>query len=94
MADQNITVNVKLGYKNTDFTRTYGIDDVARDDIQYIQEKINAINASIAAGTDGGMSAFFLADDYDESEDIGTMVGIIEAEAVIVEEELIYKRSV
>lgn len=94
MAEQNITVNVKLGYKNTDFTRTYGIDDVARADLELIQDKIDAINASISAGTDGGMSSFFLADDYDSTEDIGTMIGIIEAEAVIIEEELIYQRSV
>lgn len=93
MADQKITVNLTLGYKNTKETRTYTIDDVARDDLQYIEEKVDAINASIKAGTDDGLSAFFRSDDYDESTDTGTMVGIIEAESVIVEEELIYKRG-
>lgn len=94
MVNTTTSVNLKLGYKNTDFTRTYTIDDVARSDLQYITEKVNAINASIEAGTDDGLHNFYRADDFDESQDIGTMIGIIEAESVIIEEEVIYQRSV
>lgn len=83
------SIKLGLGYTNTDSTRQVTIGDVA-DSIcaapATVKSKIQAINASLAAGTDGGLSDFFRSDDYDAAESIGSFNQI--KSATIVESEV------
>ncbi len=83
-------IKLDLGYANTDFTRQYTINNVA-DSIasgkEAIRSGVKAINASLAAGTDEGLSAMFRADDYDAAESIGAFNHI--NSVTIVEKEII-----
>ena len=71
MADVKLT----FGYADTDFTRlyTFSCDDSL---LSGIPTKVNAINASLAGGTDGGLAAFF------QSDDGHNFVKIVKASAV------------
>lgn len=62
MATTN-SVTLTLGYDGTDFTRKLKFDNVDASALSGISSKVQAINASLSAGTDGGLSSFFLADD-------------------------------
>lgn len=83
------SIKLGIGYTNTDSTRQITIGDVA-DSIcaapATVKSKIQAINASLAAGTDGGLSDFFRADDYDAVQSIGSFNQI--KSATIVESEV------
>lgn len=84
--------NIKLefGYANTDFTRQYTInnvaDSIAADGKEAIRAGVKAINASLAAGTDDGLSAMFRSDDFDAQESIGAFNHI--NSVTIVEKEI------
>lgn len=56
------TAKLVFSYEDTEFTRTYNLE--AEDSISSgdCKAKILAINASLAAGTDGGLSDFFVSD--------------------------------
>lgn len=58
------TVRLKFTYADAD-TRTY---DLECDDnnLMDVQSKVNALNASVTAGTDGGFTTFFLSDNGEE----------------------------
>lgn len=74
-------IKLTLGYDQTDFTRkiTLGnVDDSIASDSASVKAQIQAINASIAGGTDGGLSTFFRSDDYDGVG--GTFAGIVAAQ--------------
>lgn len=76
------SATVTLAYNNTDFTRKYTIEGlsaaVMEDD--GITSAVQAINASLAGGTSDGLDTFFLADDYDANEGIGTLKEIIDVQ--------------
>lgn len=96
MADAKRSVTFKMGYTNTDFTRNFKIDDVANSAFNNIPVRAKAINDSLAAGTDGGLSDFFLADDYDASDPnniIGKFNRIISIQSEVTTEEVIYTRG-
>ncbi|MBQ7454372.1 MAG: hypothetical protein IJS69_04910 [Selenomonadaceae bacterium] len=83
MADTKNSVTMTFGYTNTDFTRKYKFDGLSASDISGAKAKIKAINASIAGGTDGGLSDFFRSDDYDDSDPnaiVGKFSGIVAAQ--------------
>lgn len=86
MADPVISIKLKMGYQNTDFTRTMIIDDVNETVLDNVETKIEAINTSLAGGTAGGLSTFFLSDDYDAATNTGTFKKINDAviEAVTI----------
>lgn len=63
MADNS--VRLTLGYENTDFTRQIVFSDVPDSLLGGVKDNVKAVNASLAAGTAGGLSAFFLSDDGD-----------------------------
>lgn len=84
------SVSLELGYKNTNFTRTMTIDGLSAAALPNIENKILAINASLAAGTDGGLGIFFRADDFDASQDKGTFNKIKTARIESVEEVYIF----
>lgn len=73
------TVKMKLSYKNTDFTRQMTIGDVADSVLADVDTKIEAINSSLEGGTAGGLETFFIADDYDAQQSIGSFKKISEA---------------
>lgn len=55
-------VKIFCGYEDTDFSRAYTFDCAASVTAD-VKVKIKAINASLEAGTDDGMSSFFVGDD-------------------------------
>lgn len=84
----DISIQMRFGYKGTDFTRDYTIDGISSAALSEAQAKILAINESLAASTDGGLSDFFLADDFDGTN--GKLDKIISATAKVVEETYIF----
>lgn len=68
MADQKNYVKATLGYTGTDFTRAYKFENVPTSALVDVKDVALAINASLAAGTDGGMKDFFRSNDYDASD--------------------------
>lgn len=84
----NISIQMRFGYKGTDFTRDYTLEGMSTAALNQAQAKILAINSSLAAGTDDGLSDFFLADDFDGTN--GKLEKIISATAKVVEETYIF----
>lgn len=77
------TLKITLGYSNTDFTRQYKIEHDAIGTPEQAEAAINALNASIAGGTDGGFADFFRADDYDATDPnniVGKCIGVVSAQ--------------
>lgn len=70
-------------YSGTDFSRNYKINGVNPDAMPNVETKIEALNASLAAGTAGSLSSVLVADDFNGN------VGFLEHidKAVIVSQE-------
>lgn len=83
-----ISIQMKFGYTGTDFTRDYTLEGISAAALNQAQAKILAINSSLAAGTDDGLSDFFLADDFDGTN--GKLKEIVSATAKVVEETYIF----
>ena len=77
-----------FGYAGTNFTRIY--TETVADSITAANVKtaVDAINASLKAGTADGLSDFFLADDFDGTN--GKFNRIIDATLENVNATLIY----
>ena len=76
-------LGLTFGYNDTDFTRKYQINDVpATLSAATIKTNIKGVNASLAGGTDDGLSAAFRADDFNASAGIGAFTGIVAAQLV------------
>ena len=73
------TLTLTLGYKDTNFTRQMKFGGLSDADLADIKENIAALNASITGGTDDGLAEFFISDDFDASNNIGTLSGITAA---------------
>lgn len=84
------SVTIELGYTNTTSTRQMTISDLSDEVLPQIESKIQAINASLAGGTDGGLGAFFRSDDFDASQNKGTFNKINFARVESVEEVYIF----
>lgn len=74
MSEIKNSVTLKFGYTNTDSSRQYTFAGVSNAALSGIEPAMLAINASLAAGTDDGLSAFFRSDDFDDST--ATVVGV------------------
>lgn len=61
----NNSLNMKFAYHNTEQTRSYKFDGIADSLVAGIKDKIIAVNNSLAGGTAGGLSSFFVSDDGD-----------------------------
>ena len=65
-------------YNNTDFIRTYALQNV--DSLsaatEIVRSKVQAINSSIEGGSASAIVNLFVSDDYDSTENIGTLKGI------------------
>lgn len=76
------SITVKLAFQDTNETRLMTFENLPDDalDLDHIKNTINAINASLQAGTSGGLNEFFL------SNDGNNFSGIIAAHTVSEEE--------
>ena len=74
MSEVKNSVIMKFGYTNTDEKRQYTFSGVSASALPGIEAGMQAINASLAAGTDGGLSTIFRSDDFDDST--ATVVGV------------------
>lgn len=79
MAESTNTVKFKMAYKSTDFTRQMTISDVADSVLSSVEGTIEAINSSLSSGTSNGLDTFFISDDYDAAQSIGSFAKITEA---------------
>lgn len=84
--------NLEFGYDGSDFKRTYAIElndsIAAADRNNYVRSAVQAINASLSAGTDGGLSDFYIADDFDGTN--GKFNGIIYADVTVDTDTVVY----
>lgn len=76
------SVKLTFGYKDTDFTRDYTFNGVADSVLSGVKANILNFNASISGGLSAaaGLSSFFISDDYNAAEGIGTFTGITAAQ--------------
>lgn len=65
MADITNSVELTFGYANTDFTRKYTFSGLSASVLAEVKTNILAVNASLEAGTAGGLNEFFLSDTGD-----------------------------
>lgn len=79
MADISITLT--LGYKNTDFTRKYKLNNVTAEACENAKAKVMEYNANVPAAD----KLVFISDDYDSENDIGTFEKIVAAQYESVE---------
>lgn len=79
------SVTLTMSYNGTDTTRKYKINEVPTSAISQIQTKTEAVNASLAGGTDGGLSTTFVTDDYTGSGTNGTLAKVSEVKIVTEE---------
>lgn len=79
MSDIQNSVTFKFGYTNTEEQRQYTFSGISSMALSGIESGIQAVNASLAAGTDGGLSAFFRSDDFDAATNTGIFNQIVEA---------------
>ena len=79
-------VSLDIGYTGTDFTRRYTMSGISTSQLPSVESACDAINASLAGGTAGGMSATFISDDFDSTQGIGYMNKITRAVIVSTEE--------
>lgn len=90
MMSEFITLSMQFAYKNTDFTRTYELEGLSAAALSSVESKIISINDSLSAGTDGGLKDFFISDDFDATQDKGTLIGIKAASTRITTETYIF----
>lgn len=86
-------VTLTLGYTNTDFTRNFIINDAPIAALDDVEDKAIAVNASLKAGTDGGLKEFFRSNDYDDSDQqniIGQLETIKHVQVETVTETVIF----
>jgi len=73
------TLTLTLGYKDTNFIRKMKFGGLSDADLTNLVANVQAFNASIAGGTDDGLNEFFVSDDFDATNNIGTLAGITAA---------------
>ena len=83
-------ITLKFAYHNTDFTRTYKLENVQTAALPNVKQKIQDINTVLATAGTGtkkvALSANFVADEYDATNTFGNGHMQAIAEATIVQE--------
>lgn len=74
------SATLTFGYTNTDFTRKYKFEGLTADQCTALKNNVKAINASLAGGTAGGLSSFFISDDFDANTGTGYFSSITAAQ--------------
>ena len=87
------SISFTLQYNGTTQTRDYEISDVdsVSAAVETIRSKIEAINESIAGGTATLLANMFISDDYNQSQNIGTLKRIDNVKLKTVTETIIPK---
>ena len=80
-------------YEGTDKTREYELSDVdsVSAAVEIIRGKVEAINESIAGGNATLLANMFVSDDYNQSQNIGTMKRIDNVKLKTITETIIPK---
>ena len=75
MSETTNSVSFTCYYEGTTNTRDYELSDVdsLSADANTIRNKVEAINDSIAGGTATLLANMFVSDDYNQSQNIGTL---------------------
>lgn len=84
-------LELQLGYTDSSYTNKLVIGEVAdsiASDSSAIKQKINEINASLSASTDGGLADFIVANDFDGTG--GKLRKITGAVITNIEEIIVY----
>ena len=76
------TIRATFAYEGTEFTRKYDLD-IEDEQIANAKAKALAINASLAAGTAGGLSSFFVSDNGENMKEISALQLITVTETVL-----------
>ena len=81
-------LQLTFGYANSSSTDKFAFDieDSIAAASGTIKSNIQAVNASLSAGTDGGLSDFFVAEDFDG---VGGVFNRISAAAIVSKTETI-----
>ena len=87
MVDAYQDVELYLGYNNSDFIRTVTISNVSLSALADVKSKCMAINASLQASTDGGMSDFFVDDSGNSLKEITKAKIIVTEETELLTED-------
>ena len=58
-------VQLTFAYENTNFERIYTLEVASTLTRENVKQNILAVNASLQAGTDGGLSTFFTSEEGD-----------------------------
>lgn len=84
--------NLEFGYDGSDFKRTYALElndsIAAADRNNFVRSAVQAVNASLSAGTSGGLDDFFVAEDFDGTN--GKFNGIIYADVTVDTDTVVY----
>lgn len=80
------SIVIKMAFEDTDETRQVTFDSLPAEAINPapLLNRINALNASLAAGTSGGLNEFFLSNDGDEFVSISSAYTVSETETPVV----------
>ena len=73
----SVAVKLITGYENSDASRQYTFD-CAASLVSGVKAKVKAINSSLAGGTDGGLSSFFVDDDGNGLATISSAFTVVE----------------
>lgn len=81
----NRTLKCTFSYADTEYTRMYSLEVDESIDSDEVKTKILALNASLAAGTSGGLNEFFVSDigDYFVKISEAKMVEVTETPVAI-----------
>ena len=87
MSETYQDVQLYLGYDNSDYVRTMTISNVSMSALTTVKDKCMAINASLAASTDGGMKDFFVDDNGNSLKEITKAKIIVTEETELLTED-------
>lgn len=87
------SISFTCQYNGTTKTRDYELSDVdsVSAAVETIRSKVEAINESIAGGTATLLANMFVSDDYNQSQNIGTLKRIDNVKLKTVTETIIPK---
>ena len=74
------SATLTFSFTGTNFTRKYKFDGLTQAQCEGLKANVKAINASLEAGTAGGLSAFFISDDFDATTGTGYFSSITAAQ--------------
>ena len=82
-------------YKQSDFKRTYELTDIdsVSAAVETIRDKVNQINESLESGTATDLENLFVANDYNASQNKGTLARIDNVKLKTITETYIQKTT-